>query len=75
MCFSNMGNVILWELLCFNGEDARVEFCLPIESEDGKWRVAIDTIEPQFVEEGRFHRGSDVVMVEGRSLLVLSCDT
>jgi glycogen operon protein len=58
-------------LLCFNGEDARVEFCFPVELEDGKWQVVIDTTELHFVEEDRFCRESEVVRVEGRSLIIL----
>jgi isoamylase len=58
-------------LLCFNGEDARVEFCFPVELDGGKWRVMIDTTGPQFIEEGRFHRGIEVVMVERQSFVCL----
>jgi isoamylase len=60
-------------LLCFNASDARVEFCFPAELENGKWRVVIDTNEPRFVEESCFYQGEEVVIVEGRSLVVLQC--
>jgi isoamylase len=58
-------------LLCFNGEDATVEFYFPAKLKTEKWRVVIDTTKPQPVEAERFYRGNEVVRVEGRSLVCL----
>ena len=50
-----------------------VEFTLPEQLQQRKCQVAIDTNESSFPEEKRFYKGTKVIEVVARSLIVLKC--
>ncbi len=57
--------------LCFNPQSEMVEFTFPDGLQEREWKVAIDTTDVCFVEEKRCYKGSEVMEVKGRSLIVL----
>lgn len=58
-------------LLFFNAHWEALEFYLPESLQAQEWRVIIDTTKPSFVEEGVIYKGTQEILVEGRSVVVL----
>ena len=59
-------------ILLLNADGEAIEFSLPENLLDRKWRMVMDTARPRFLERGRIYSAkSPIVPVAGRTLVVL----
>ncbi|WP_013323297.1 glycogen debranching protein GlgX [Gloeothece verrucosa] len=58
-------------ILFFNAYWEPLEFFLPEGLQAQEWRVVVDTTQPSFVEEGAIYKGTQELIIEGRSIMVL----
>ncbi|ACK70687.1 glycogen debranching enzyme GlgX [Gloeothece citriformis PCC 7424] len=58
-------------ILFFNAHWEELDFYLPEGLQSQEWRALIDTTKPTFIEEGMIYKGTQNVIVQGRSIIVL----
>ena len=58
-------------LLFFNAHYETLDFCIPDGLQQWEWLTIIDTTKPRFVRRGKRYTDNQVILVEGRSLILL----